>query len=335
MNDHIFKEGYLEKKSLYLGVKRLRWMVIKGRFLYSYKEKQRYQDPTEEIDLLFFNRLKLSRSHKTHIKLYSGTESRILIAPTIDIANDWIDALATAMNAAVNNLPHNEDEKYDEYSQTADTVNDSVQDWYPHKRFTQETTFKIGDKVKHYDIDSEQWKYGNVDQILGDEYKINFGNAWMWIPVDKLRLNIDTNKRNNISVNGNNDNETFSNTMSCGLICKSVEKCASLRRLINVLTIHKKGIDMHNNELISFIHENKHEMLNDYHHILMEHLNEDKLSTNECNNQWRLIYQCITDKKHDLDCDISNCGVYLRNNREREKTLVEYETNLAVYMDIL
>ncbi len=103
-------------------------MVIKGRFLYSYKQKQRYENPTEEIDLLFFNRLKLSRSHKTHIKLYSGSESRVLIAPTIDIANEWIDALATTMNNCVDNLPHkNEDEKYNEYSQqTNDTLNDSV-----------------------------------------------------------------------------------------------------------------------------------------------------------------------------------------------------------------
>ncbi len=192
-----------------------------------------------------------------------------------------------------------------------------VVDWYPHHKHTQETAFRIGDKIKYYSSDCDDWKYGIVDQILSDEYKINFGNSWQWIAVDKLRLD-------------NNDAIIIS-----GLICKSVEECLSLKRLINVLLIHKKGIDMNNNDLISFIHENKREILDDYHHILYEHLNEDKTSQTECNEQFNLIYKCIFNNKNNVFCDISNCCVYLRNNREREKTLVEYETDLAVYMDIV
>eukprot|EP01084_Bolivina_argentea_P144513 253527_1 len=58
-NPHFIKEGYLTKQSLHLNKLRQRWMVLKGKCLYSYKVKQVYEDPTEIFELKLYRTVKM------------------------------------------------------------------------------------------------------------------------------------------------------------------------------------------------------------------------------------------------------------------------------------
>ena len=51
----IIFEGYLLKKSKYLRSARKRWIVLTKNCLYSFKEKNEYQCPTEVIDLNIYD----------------------------------------------------------------------------------------------------------------------------------------------------------------------------------------------------------------------------------------------------------------------------------------
>ena len=49
-SDDIIKEGYLFKQSRYLKKWRNRWVVLKPDYLYTFKEKGVYSNPTEQIE---------------------------------------------------------------------------------------------------------------------------------------------------------------------------------------------------------------------------------------------------------------------------------------------
>lgn len=58
-------EGWLYKKSRHFGAWRARWAVLEGHWLFTFKEKQKYTDPTECIDLLrYSNTLSLGQREK-------------------------------------------------------------------------------------------------------------------------------------------------------------------------------------------------------------------------------------------------------------------------------
>ena len=49
-SDDIIKEGYLFKQSRYLKKWRNRWVVLKPDYLYTFKVKGVYSNPTEQIE---------------------------------------------------------------------------------------------------------------------------------------------------------------------------------------------------------------------------------------------------------------------------------------------
>jgi hypothetical protein len=50
-------EGWVFKKSKYLGDWRARWFVLTSNFLYSYKEERNYASPTEKISVLSIDKV--------------------------------------------------------------------------------------------------------------------------------------------------------------------------------------------------------------------------------------------------------------------------------------
>eukprot|EP01084_Bolivina_argentea_P276004 470825_1 len=165
-------------------------------------------------------------------------------------------------------------------------------------------------------------KSHNGEALIAFDRELTLDNA-----LDDNDEEFDDEKENN-SDNGmiqHATTEFFNN-------CKSLKNCESLQRIICILQFYKNSFNDEEKTMIEIRTKYRH-ILNDYHHILNKHLNEDILLMSVCNEQFECIYKEIMD--NELECDINECLIYLRNNREREKTLVEYETNLAVYMDIL
>ena len=68
-------------------------------------------------------------------------------------------------------------------------------------------------------------------------------------------------------------------------------------------------------------------IINDYHHLLNLHLNEDNLSKNKSNQQFIQIYDLLTNDSN-LKCDISKCLMYVRNNRERDNNIINVEMDI-------
>ena len=91
-NPDVIKEGYLGKESVHLKKIRERWMVLKGKYLYSYKEIQVYEDPTETFDLKLYRTAKMCRNGKAfQFELISiKQERRVFIAANKIEMNDWI-----------------------------------------------------------------------------------------------------------------------------------------------------------------------------------------------------------------------------------------------------
>ena len=77
----------------------------------------------------------------------------------------------------------------------------------------------------------------------------------------------------------------------------------------------------------------KRYIIHDYHHIVDCHFNEDKLSTSESNENFAYIYNILVDDANGLKCDVSKCIMYKRNHRDRNNSVSNKETNVA--MDIL
>eukprot|EP01084_Bolivina_argentea_P308631 533728_1 len=79
-------------------------------------------------------------------------------------------------------------------------------------------------------------------------------------------------------------------------ICDGViSHCSHLKRLMKALIFHKTNHD--NNENIQiFFNQNQNTIIDDYHHLLDQHLNEDNLSKIKSDKQFQEIYNILIDK---------------------------------------
>ena len=115
---------------------------------------------------------------------------------------------------------------------------------------------------------------------------------------------------------------------------ESVMNCIALKRLISLLKIYD---DKHSkyDEIDNYLQKYNTYLISDFHHILDMHLNEDRISAIESNNQFGIIYKQMTEM-NDLSCDIENCKIYSRNNRQRETMNIDCGDNkLAMFIDII
>eukprot|EP01084_Bolivina_argentea_P054362 99718_1 len=170
----------------------------------------------------------------------------------------------------------------------------------------------------------------NVTQCCGGCKKVYYCNKPCQITdwkrhkaTCKLIQELEKQKKSNHNINENQNG------------CNSIEKCQALSRLINALKYYqtyknKLHIGKFSLErLYQYFNINKHQIINDYHHILSKHLNEDNVTGFEHNEQFKSIYKTMM--HNDLYCDISVCAIYARNNREREK----HNSPISVAIEIL
>eukprot|EP01084_Bolivina_argentea_P024879 46317_1 len=112
-------------------------------------------------------------------------------------------------------------------------------------------------------------------------------------------------------------------------IGKDIVNCIGLQRIISLLAFHNCH---HNecdalNEYLTRYNLRSH-LMNDYHHILDKHLNDDTISKKKIQKQFELIYAEMVDM-NGLYCDIKSCDIWKRHHRIREHTQIEH-----VFVDI-
>eukprot|EP01084_Bolivina_argentea_P307875 532213_1 len=260
------KSGYLQKQSLHLKRFRIRWIVLKNRYLYCYKDNK-CTHLTETLDLRAFNHVQISSNGEIgQFELISYLRKRIFIAKTFEEMHQWIKFIEETMQS-----------KY--------------------------KSRILSDKLS---IDAPV-KYAN-----------NINNA--------IDLNSE-NKYDDINI-GNYNDSIFTDCNT-----ESVDKCISLRRISSILKFYQDHSNNYN-VLSKYLLQYKH-VINDYHHILDHHLNEDNIKQIKSNEQFTLIYHEITNRS-DIICDVNKCAMYSRNNRIREKENIECNDKiLSNYINIL
>ena len=133
-------------------------------------------------------------------------------------------------------------------------------------------------------------------------------------------------------------NTPFDDTSSCNSI--SIKQCQSLKRIKVVLSFYNK-IQQNNNDryfieqqIFKYIKNNKYNnLINDFHHILLKHLNDP-----DENKNWQNYHDLNESLKSVIKCNISLCGGYIRNNRNRQNDNIDinkYDEKGFFYLELL
>eukprot|EP01083_Nonionella_stella_P263206 894353_1 len=93
MMDRIVKEGYLNKRSKFLGVSRQRWTVLSHQYLKTYKAKRVYDNPTEVFDLMLYDTTEHHETGSDGFSLVSTTDNvmnPVFTVGHLDDLRDWV-----------------------------------------------------------------------------------------------------------------------------------------------------------------------------------------------------------------------------------------------------
>eukprot|EP01084_Bolivina_argentea_P264192 447431_1 len=106
--DHVILQGFLVKQSRYINQARKRWMILKGRYLHSYK-KSTDSKPTETFDLSEFNKIKVINN--TQFELISKmSKKRLFTAESNNkLLNNfkcWTQSIQSVQNKCSNDYNH-------------------------------------------------------------------------------------------------------------------------------------------------------------------------------------------------------------------------------------
>ena len=114
-----------------------------------------------------------------------------------------------------------------------------------------------------------------------------------------------------------------------------IGRCISLNRIISLLKVYSNNYQNHE-KMEQYVVKYKNYLVEDYHHILDKHLNEDRISNVQCNKHFEIIYNKITEVSN-IQCDITTCRIYSRNNRQREIMNIDdvHDRKLGVFIDII
>eukprot|EP01083_Nonionella_stella_P263204 894344_1 len=95
MMNRIVKEGYLNKRSKFVGVSRQRWTVLSHQYLKTYKAKRVYDNPTEVFDLMLYDTTE-HRYNKNGLEEFSlgstttNVMKRVFTVGHLDDLRDWV-----------------------------------------------------------------------------------------------------------------------------------------------------------------------------------------------------------------------------------------------------
>eukprot|EP01084_Bolivina_argentea_P253044 424947_1 len=99
--------------------------------------------------------------------------------------------------------------------------------------------------------------------------------------------------------------------------CENITNCSAICSIIDVLKFYKTK-QTNFKKISEYFNIHKNVIMNAYYHILQKHLNQEILTISECNNNFKIITTLINDK-HGLQCNLEQCKVFNRSNRQRER----------------
>eukprot|EP01084_Bolivina_argentea_P176338 305172_1 len=108
-----------------------------------------------------------------------------------------------------------------------------------------------------------------------------------------------------------NENKTYSNQYTDSQ-CESVTSCTAVENIKKALEYQYKTDNKA--EIYEYCTNTNPNIIKDFHHILMRHLNHANKLKNDKNFQ--IIYKIMTTN---IECNVSKCGGFSRNNRNKEK----------------
>eukprot|EP01083_Nonionella_stella_P038575 104922_1 len=93
MTDRIVKEGYLNKRSKFVGVSRPRWTVLSDQYLKTYETKRVYDNPTEVFDIMLYDTTEHHENDSDEFSLVSTTDNvmnPVFTVGNLDDLRDWV-----------------------------------------------------------------------------------------------------------------------------------------------------------------------------------------------------------------------------------------------------
>eukprot|EP01083_Nonionella_stella_P030273 83009_1 len=114
--------------------------------------------------------------------------------------------------------------------------------------------------------------------------------------------------------------------------CESISTCPSIHRIILCLNKYHKLEDL--NQFHTIFNSGNHTHLNnDFNHILMQHLGDNK-SVIETADEYEQIYNHMNGKVQ--PCDFEKCGKFIRNNRHKETQHIRIkDRQIEYYIELL
>eukprot|EP01084_Bolivina_argentea_P176950 306109_1 len=193
---------------------------------------------------------------------------------------------------------------------------DGSEQYKPQAKSQQSSEKSTVDDDKKVFDDQKEYKIANKHTSNGDKFE---------------NTSIVKNEEDIYEIN---ESVSYENTDDS---CDDIQDCQSVVRIITELQYFKVYNDHENdnsNKISRYFNIHKHkQILNDYSHILMHHLNSCEANNNEI---LKCIYEKIMDEKNNLACNICDCKMYIRNNRIRENDYaINYDKETKQYMDLL
>eukprot|EP01084_Bolivina_argentea_P204369 349013_1 len=114
----------------------------------------------------------------------------------------------------------------------------------------------------------------------------------------------------------------------------SIDSCKSIKNLIDSM-IWYQNINKNSNKLLQYSYKY---LLDDFHHILHEHLSINHKTIYEIQNEYENIYNEIT--KYINECDINKCVSYQRYSRDRglddeKESFLYNDSQITFFIDTL
>ena len=185
---------------------------------------------------------------------------------------------------------------------------------------------EVDDDIDNDDIDNDVIHYINNVETNAEEN----GNQII------IGENDDEDEKKNVSFETGTRNILCANKqVSETMECESIQKCVALKRIITCLDFYENIVGVtDDNAVINQYFDNYHDFLDDYYHILSQHLNNGK-KANKAN--FEIIYNKIC--KY-IECDLSKCNAYCRMNRDRDDEVIDNnvnnnDMNAQFYIDIM
>eukprot|EP01084_Bolivina_argentea_P038902 71914_1 len=315
-DSNIIKEGYLKKESLLLKIPRQRWMVLNGRYLYSYKRKRVYENPTEIFDLTIYNKIQYKdNDNGNKFELVSTTKkkNRQFNAPSKIEVVEWVKNIKNIQKQQTNFGV------LKAYEKLLSMGFDDIVSFHAANKFNGNL-----DKASQHIINSKNEQKTNhfisLPQALSDARKHPqqiFANELMPIVGEKHQKDMMYAME---QVDNPKDIDQIcyflltSNklpTSECGMY---LESCQPLKRVEALLNSYKLWLSsmssskQNANDISNMLCDDKYnicELLNDFNHLIHTHNND---------YHFEIIQKMLCDK---FACNTKKCDLLMRNNRDR------------------